>query len=173
MKDNKTPIIHTERLCLHAIADNDADDVIALLTNEIICKTFMVPDFTSREDELKMFEVLKRLSSSNEHFVYGIYLENKMIGFINDVEINGAEIELGFVVHPSQHNKGFATEVLNASIQELFRLGYSVVRTGAFEENTASVRVMEKCGMVRLEQENHIEYRGAVHRCVWFEKQKA
>lgn len=172
MKYHKKPIINTERLCLHAISDKDANDVIEILTNDEVCKTYLVPVFISREDELKMFESLKQRSVSNEHFVYGIYLENNMIGFINDVEINGDEIELGYVIHPSQHNKGFATEVLAAVIQELFCMGYSVVKTGAFEENIASIRVMEKCSMVRLEQEEHIEYRGTVHRCIFFEKRK-
>ncbi len=170
MKDSKAEIINTERLCLRAITDEDADDVIELLISDEISKTYMLPDFASREDAYKMFELLKRLAGLRERFVYGIYLENNIIGFINDVKISDGEIELGLVIHPDHHNKGFATEVLTASIQELFRLGYSVVKTGAFEENAASIRVMEKCSMTRLKQEEYIEYRGAVHRCICFEK---
>ena len=82
----KVPMITTERLSLCAIRDNDKEDMIALLTNEEIGKTFMVPDFKSREEEVKLFEVLKRLSESEKRFVYGIYLGDKLIGFINDVD---------------------------------------------------------------------------------------
>lgn len=172
MKRKPAPIIHTERLCLHSITDNDVNAIIDLLTNREIIQTFMVPDFQSHDEALNMFETLKQLSGSNERFVYGIYLENKLIGLINDVEVNEKEIELGYVIHPAQKNKGFATEVLAATIKELFELGYSAVRAGAFEENAASIRVMEKCGMVRLRQEEEIEYRGKIHQCVFFEKRK-
>ena len=42
-----------------------------------------------------------------------------------------------------------------------------------FEENIASKRVMEKCGMIPIGKEEYIEYRGVVHRCVYYSiKQK-
>ena len=177
-----TPVINTARLCLHAFSDEDAETMIALLTNSEVIKTYMVPDFRSSDEEVRMFKRFQELSGSDERFVYGIYLETKLIGFINDVEIKwpvnektdeeGAEIELGYVIDPSYKNQGFATEVLAAAIKALFAAGFSVVRTGAFEENAASMRVMEKCGMMRLEQEEEIEYRGKVHRCCLYEIKK-
>ena len=75
----KVPMITTERLILRAIGDYDQEDMIDILTNEEVGKTFMIPDFKSREEEVKLFQVLKRLSESEERFVYGIYLENKLI----------------------------------------------------------------------------------------------
>ena len=44
-----------------------------------------------------------------------------------------------------------------------------MVKAGAFEENLASMRVMEKSGMHRIQQEDTIEYRGKVHRCFNYE----
>ena len=167
-----TPVINTARLCLHAFSDEDAETMIALLTNSEVIKTYMVPDFRSSAEEVKLFERFKELSGSDERFVYGIYLEEKLIGFINDVEIKETEIELGYVIDPSYKNQGFATEALAAAIKALFAAGFSVVRTGAFEENAASMRVMEKCGMVRLGQEEEIRYRGKVHRCCLYEIKK-
>lgn len=173
MTEKRTSIIHTGRLCLHPFADTDMDDVIALLTNEEITQTYVVPDFSLHEEEVKLFEALQEMSESGQHFVYGIYLKDRMIGFINDVDCSEAEIEIGYVIHPSQQNKGFATEVLAASIQELFALGYSVVRAGAFEENIASMRVMEKCGMTRIAQTESITYRDRVHRCIFYAARSA
>ena len=167
-----TPVINTACLCLHAFSDEDAETMIALLTNSEVIKTYMVPDFRSSDEEVKLFERFKELSVSDERFVYGIYLEEKLIGFINDVEIKETEIELGYVIDPSYKNQGFATEALAAAIKELFAAGFSVVKTGAFEENAASMRVMEKCGMVRLEQEEEIRYRGKMHRCFIYEIKK-
>jgi len=73
------------------------------------------------------------------------------------------------VIHPDYQNRGFATEALTASIQELFRLGYSRVRAGYFAENPASGRVMEKSGMHPISKMDTIEYRGNVHRCLYYE----
>ena len=46
--------------------------------------------------------------------------------------------------------------------------GFATVTAGAFEQNVASLRVMQKCGMVRLEKTDEIEYRGRVHTCIYY-----
>lgn len=168
----KIPLINTERLCVQSIREQDQEDAIELLTNDEISKTYMLPEFQSRDEAISLFERLKQLSASENHFLYGIYLNDKMIGFINDVEVDQDEIELGYMIHPRYKGKGYATEVLKKSIEILFQLGYSVVKAGAFEENPASMRVMEKSGMTRMDQEEMIAYRGKNHRCIYYRKDK-
>ena len=58
--------------------------------------------------------------------------------------------------------------MLSASIQELFRMGYSEIKAGFFEENQASRRVMEKSGMKIHDQTDDIEYRGKIHHCIYY-----
>jgi RimJ/RimL family protein N-acetyltransferase len=41
------------------------------------------------------------------------------------------------------------------------------VTAGAFEDNLASLRVMEKCGMQPMEHTDTIEYRGCEHLCLY------
>lgn len=164
-----TSVIHTPRLCLHSMTEDDADAVISMLTHPQVIKTFMVPDFPSLEDAYKLFDRIRQLSLDETRFVFGIYCNDRMVGFLNDVDRTETEIELGYVIHPDCHNNGFATEALAASIPALFARGYSVVKTGAFEENAASIRVMEKCGMTRLTETEDIEYRGRIHCCVYYE----
>ena len=164
--------IQTARLCLRAISDCDRDHLIALLTNHEVRKTFMVPELKATSEQMQMFEVLKEMSHSAEHFVRGIYLHDDLIGFLNDVEIDGKEIEIGYVIHPSKKNQGYMTEALNAAIPAMFDAGYSVVRAGAFEENTASIRVMEKCGMHETTKTEEIAYNGNMHRCIFFQVEK-
>ena len=48
-------------------------------------------------------------------------------------------------------------------------MGFDCVRTGYFEENTASGRVMQKCGMHKIDLEEEIEYRGISHHCLYYE----
>ncbi len=165
----KRESIQTERLCLQSIREQDKDAMVEMFFNNEIIQTYMIPEYKSREEAVKLFDHFKELSVSSEHFVYGIYLNDQIIGFINDVEIKEKEIEIGYVIHPKEKNKGYATEVLTNAIRELFSMGYTVVKAGVFEENTASMRVMEKSGMNRIQQEDIIEYRGKVHRCINYE----
>ena len=44
---------------------------------------------------------------------------------------------------------------------------------GAFEENKASMRVMEKAGMTRITLEEDINYRGASHHCLYYSVKKS
>ena len=170
MKFKNTTIIKTERLSLHSIGDSDRDSLIELLKNEEIGKTFMVPDFKSQEQEDRMFETFKRLSVSDERFVYGIYLDDKLIGFINDVDITDSAVEVGYVIHPSESGKGYMTETLKAAVSEIFDSGFTTVKASAFVGNEASMRVMEKCGMVLSGEEESVEYRGEIHRCICYER---
>ena len=151
--------ISTERLCLRSISDEDCDGLCRLLTNEIVAKTYILPEFKSRDEEIRLFNRLKELSYINSRFVYGIALNGEIIGLINDVDISGGEIELGFAFHPDYHNQGYATETLKAAIKTLFDMGYTTVKTGAFEINLPSQRVMEKCEMTKLSATENINYR--------------
>ncbi len=172
MKFVKKEKIETMRLSLHLILERDAEDMIALLVSDEIKQTYMIPDLTTHEEQMKMFERFCALSVSEEHFVYGICKENKVIGFLNDVEIGENFVELGYVISPEYKGRGYATEALSAAMEEIFASGFECVRTGAFVENLASIRVMEKCSMTRTDQVDFIEYRGKKHRCVYYEKRK-
>lgn len=153
---------------LAPLSDRDVEQVISILTDDTVKKTYMLPDFPSRVEAEKLFFRLKELSRQEGRYVRGVYLGETLIGFLNDVEINGNSVELGWVIHPDYHNKGYATRAVKRAVEELFALGDAEVVAGAFAENPASIRVMEKCGMTLLDKTEEIEYRGVVHRCVYY-----
>ena len=124
------------------------------------------------EDAIPLFERLSKLSHDSSRFVRCIDVDGQAVGFLNDVEIKGGSIELGYVIHPDFHNRGYMTQALKAAIAELFTLNYERVVCGAFEENKASQRVMEKAGMKKIVFTEIIEYRGVSHTCVYCEKRK-
>jgi RimJ/RimL family protein N-acetyltransferase len=163
------PKFKTKRLLLREFLESDFDDLIDIFLSEEVKKTFMLPDFSSREDALKLARRFKDLSQDYNRFVYAICLDNRLIGFVNDVFIGENEVELGYVIHPSLKNNGYATETLNACIDLIFKSGFNVVKTGAFEENLASQRVMKKCGMELTDEEEQIEYRGKTHNCKYYQ----
>lgn len=161
-------MLKTQRLTLKPIEDLEQESMIDLLTNDQIKQTYMLPDFKSKEDAIKLFKRIQEIMQKKDTIDCGIYLEDTLIGFLNTVLIENKKIELGYVIHPKFHNQGYATEALQAVISQLFQMGYSTVVTGAFEDNIASRRVMEKCGMLLTEEEEEITYRGKKHRCVYY-----
>lgn len=165
--------IKTERLTLKPYSDNDEEAMIDLLTNNTIKKTFMIPDFQTEDEKKQMFNRLKAFSLSDEHYEAGIFLNDILIGFLNDVEIFDNKIELGYVINPEYNNCGYATEALKGAISYLFKRGFSEIIAGAFESNTASIKVMKKAGMNKLEREEDIEYRGTIHHCLYYSIKKS
>ena len=172
MSKFKPNVITTNRLVLKSITENDRVTMIDFFVDKEITKTYMIPDFSCDEEKNRLFDRFVILSNNIERFVYGIYLEGQIIGFLNDVFASEEEIELGYVIGPKFKNNGYATEVLFASINELFSMGYDAVRAGAFTENKASIRVMEKCKMTKLLEEESINYKNEIKQCVIYEIRK-
>ena len=158
----------TERLQLRPYAPEDRDALIDILTNDIVKQTFLVPDYPERAQYEKMFERIRSDSLSPERFAGGIYLENNLIGLVLDVEVNDGAIEMGYALHPKYHNQGFCTEAMRAVISYLFAEGFREVVAGAFSDNAASIRVMEKCGMEKIDRTDPIDYRGKTHTCIYY-----
>ena len=164
---SKKTYIQTPRLVLKPYDECDMQELLGLLYNEEIGKTFMVPVFSSAEEAEKTARRLIAISRSDDRIMYGAYLEGKLIGFVNDCGTDGDTVEVGYVVHPGHRGRGYATEMLSAVIGELFRIGFTRVEAGHFEENPASRRVMEKSGMHPISKEEYIDYRGRTHRCLF------
>ncbi len=163
----KSDLLRTSRLTLHAYNECDETRMMQILCNEQIKKTFMIPDFESDSQVRDLFYKLMGFSRDEAHFEYGIYLDGELIGFVNDCGMDETSIEVGYVILPEYQGRGYATEAVGACINELFRMGYRKVIAGYFEENPASGRVMEKCGMHRIDEEEDIEYQGTVHHCLY------
>lgn len=158
----------TKRLECRPISADDREAVLDLLTNEIVGKTYMLPEFKSREDAVPLFERLVALSSDESRYIAGVCLDGRFIGMMNDVEIKGGTIEMGYAYLPDYYHRGYATEAFCGAIEYLFQKGFTTVLTGAFSQNAASLRVMEKCGMIRQEHTDEIVYRGTTHTCIYY-----
>ena len=76
--------------------------------------------------------------------------------------------ELDMPYTQTYHNRGYATEMFRAVLHALLSSGYASVAAGAFEQNQAGIRVMQKCGMTQTDREEVILYHGKSMRCVYF-----
>ena len=159
-------------ITLRSFEARDAEAILDLLLDEQVKRTYMIPDFPTRQAARPLFDRLAQLSQAEDRFVRAICLEDSAIGILNDVGILDSEIELGYALLPAYWGRGYATAALKIAIQDLFCRGFSTVKAAAFAENTASLRVMEKNGMGRIAQTEEIEYHGKIHSCVYYEIQK-
>lgn len=167
----KKALIRTERLTLTPYSQKDIKNLIDLLTNPEITKTFMVPDFETEDQMTALAQKLVAFSQIDDirHLEHGIFLDDVLIGFINDCGAEDDEIEIGYVIHPDYQGHGYASEAVRAVINELHEMGFKKITAGYFEENIASSKVMEKCGMKKTNRVEEEEYRGLVHKCFFYE----
>ena len=154
-------------LTLRPFCPKDQERMLEILTDTTVNKTYMLPDFEKKEDAIPLFERLMGLSVKEDRFVRCISLDGIAIGFMNDVEVKDGQIELGYVIHPDSQGKGYMTLALKTAITELFEKDFAKVVCGAFEENKASQRVMEKAGMQPMDFTEVIEYRGKSRLCLY------
>lgn len=157
---------------LRPILPEDRERMLDILTSPKVNKTYMLPDYEQREDAAPLFLRLMEMCQDSSKYVRGIATGDGLVGFLNHTDIQGKEIELGYVIHPDFHGNGYMTEALKLAMEELFAMGYDEIITGAFSTNAASIRVMEKCGMERLAKTDEIEYRGLTHTCVYYRKKQ-
>ena len=157
------------RITLRQFRPEDQEQMLQILTDNTVNRTYMLPDFETKAAAIPLFERLMALSKNSEHYVRCIACDDIAIGFMNDVEQESGSIELGYVIHPACHGKGYMTRALKMAIGDLFDAGYRRVICGAFEENTASIRVMQKSGMAKMSKVDIIHYRDADHTCIYYE----
>lgn len=153
---------------LKTLRESDWEVMAQLLTDTAVKQTYMLPDLARTEDALPLFRRLMALSEDASHFVRGIWEAGQLVGFCNDVEIHNGRIEMGYVIHPAHWGKGYGTNALKLAVDALFVKGFQEILAGAFSENRASIRVMEKAGMERIDQTEEIEYRGKIHQCIYY-----
>lgn len=152
---------------LRAFQESDWPRLAMLATSTEVNKTYMLPDFESVEKVRPLFDRLMAMSKDDKRYVRAMEENGEFVGFCNDVERNGDSVEIGYAMCPDIWGRGYCTAALKLAIADLFELGFNQVVAGAFVENPASLRVMEKAGMTPIDKVDDIEYRGSIHKCVY------
>lgn len=165
-------IFQTKRLQIKPITPEDREDVLDLVTDSTVGKTYMFPEYQTREAAEPLFQRLVELSKDDSRYVAGVYLDGRFIGMMNAVEIKETQVEMGYAFLPPYYSRGYATESFQGAIAYLFDHGFTTVLAGAFSENASSMRVMEKCGMTRQDFTEDIDYRGVTHTCIYYAIEK-
>lgn len=149
------PLIHTERLLLHRHRRQDFDDSAALWKDPIVTRFIGGNPSTDEECWARFLRAAGHWTVLG--FGYFAVREKSTGDFIGEVGMSdfhraieppfGGDPEVGWVLKPSTHGKGFATEAVNA----VLAFGEERLRPKRFvcmidPANTASIRVAEKVG---------------------------
>ena len=117
-----------------------------------------VPDevYDSVEEAREAIEFLmSRYDSDDGPFVYPIITNDggQNIGYIQLCQIDDGSWEIGYHIAKQFTGKGYATEAVKAFLPVMAqKFNIKEVYGICLAENTASVRVLEKCGFVKVYQ---------------------
>ncbi|WP_299806531.1 GNAT family N-acetyltransferase [uncultured Shewanella sp.] len=146
--------LYTERLRLRTVTPSDWDNFLFTHSDEKLNEFVRKPQAES-EIRQKFERVLE-----NRQFCEGEWLltiiedahTQDFFGFIglqnSDAEMG--QMQVGYMIHPSAHGRGYASESLQAII-DWACLSYKPHKFIAYciEQNIASTKVLEKCGFKR------------------------
>ena len=141
-------ILHTKRLILRPFKEDDAAAMYKNWTYDSrVSKYCRWTPHTS----LEATEHLLKIYLENDEFRWAITLtdSDEPIGVIDVVDLSEDRktASIGYALSYNHWNRGYATEALSKVIEYLFQNGFETIRADHKTGNTASGRVMEKCGM--------------------------
>ncbi len=64
---------------------------------------------------------------------------------------------IGYAVRPSERRKGYAAAMLRLALQYCAELGIDAVHLGCYADNLPSIRTIERCGGIRIEEKPYAD----------------
>lgn len=165
------PTLTTPRLILRAFTEKDVDPMHQILSGEGVLRYFPPMDPPPRDRVQRMLLGLSRHWDERGYGLWAVEsrLDGQLMGrcglqYLAELD----EVEVDFILGRALWGQGFGTEAARASVRYGFEeLGLARVVGIAHVENRASQRVLEKLGMVLVEQREFFGipcYRYAVER---------
>ncbi len=145
-------ILKTERLILRPFKLEDAEAMFYGWANDDeVTKYLTWNTHESIEDTKAILNQWIQEYEKPERLNFAITLKDTaqliggidVVGYLNG--ISGTPV-IGYNLSRKFWNKGYMTEACKCLIDYLFSKGYSEIRIDAMAENTASIKVIEKCG---------------------------
>ena len=148
--------IRTKRLQLRPLRAGDAERIFVAFNNWEVVRRLAAPPWPQTIEDTRAF-VAKRIAFRSEptDALHVIELSNALIGGIDCTprwqQRPDAAPVLGYWLAEPFWGQGYMTEAARAFVEELFRWGVGDrIRSGAFADNLASLRVQEKLGFIRV-----------------------
>lgn len=134
--------IRTERLVLRRARAEDVEAMHEVLSHPVAMRYWSTPPHETIEQTREWLQsMIERDPRASEDFV--VELEGRVIGKAGCFRLP----EIGYILHPEQWGRGFATEALTAVIARVFaRHDVPAITADIDPRNTASIRVLTKLG---------------------------
>lgn len=144
-------ILESNRLILRPM---ELSDKVAIFNNICHDKDVIKYYLMGYKETLDEFDFAKLVNFYKQNKMYYLAVvekeSNNVIGMIhlcNLPSVKTPNVEIGYAYGKKYWNKGYATEALNTFIEFLKTKEVHRICAGHLKENTASGRVMQKCGM--------------------------
>ena len=176
MKDfDENRVLETPRLILRFPEERDAEALFRNINHDKEVLRYYVDRYAETKEEYDIGRMIDAFRNRQMYiFVIELKGSGEVIGLIHQCS-NPSDVmntvEVGYAIGRRHWNKGYVSEALKAVIGFLFNEGIHKVTACHFVENTASGRVMEKCGMTFEgksidELYYHDEYHDTMHYCI-------
>lgn len=144
--------LRTSRLLLRPMKVKDTDDMFEYASRSDVTEFLLWAPHDDRSFTKRYLKNVEAAYRRGQFYDWAVELvsENKMIGTcgIADFDLPNSTAEIGYVLNPDYHNRGYATEAVMEVIAYCFNtLNINRVEARYMVGNDASRRVMEKCKM--------------------------
>ena len=146
------PTLYTERLTLREMRVSDTEDMFAYASGKKVTEYLLWSPHPTRSYTEEYLRYIKNRYSLGEFYDWAV-IENssgKMIGTCGFTRFEFAHDcgEIGYVLNPQYHGKGYGTEAAKRVLEFGFdTLGLHRIEAKFMKGNQASFHVMEKIGM--------------------------
>ena len=151
---NPFPVIHTERLLLREMVDEDLHEIFALRSDPKVIR-YIDRAAASSLDEIRQFiAMIKEAQRTNNGICWAITLKDdpKLIGTFDIWRIDKQHhrAEIGYALLAEYHNKGIMHEAMAAGLHYGFHtMKLHSVEANVNPNNIASIKLLEKNKFIR------------------------
>ena len=162
-------ICETDRLRLEILDESHFENLVELLANPIVHRFWPEPKTKDREGSRKFFN---RIQTMYEQYGYSFWAvvrkeDNQFLGLCGLLpdEFEGTpEVEVGYRLDNRFRGNGYAPEAAKACMEYAReQLGWNTVISLILPENTPSIRVAQKNGLVPSGE----KYHNGLNHIVW------
>jgi len=144
--------LETDRLRLELYTERDKRDFIELLTNPEVMRFVDKGPLNHDQAEALWRKLLDEFYPDGVDTIWAVFAKD------DDRYVGNASLrprperqkdwEIGYYLKPDEWNKGFATEIAVRLVRHSFDVaGLDEIYATVDEENSASIKVLEKCGL--------------------------
>lgn len=148
----KLPVLETQRLILRPLSPSDAQDMYAYARDPLVSRYVPWETHRSIEDSLAYLNTVAAAQAEGKPASWAVVsrTEGRMVGTAGFVwwEPAHSAAEIGYILSRHLWGQGLMSEAAKAVVDFGFsRMELNRIEARCVEENIASARVLEKCGM--------------------------